>query len=195
MPQSLATGNLRAPKSERGLDLYETPEVAVHALLRVEHIGFQVWEPACGSGHIVKVLRDRGHSVLATDIANHHCPESNAGIDFLTTIPPIQRIDAIITNPPFFLAEQFVKHALELGIPKICMLLRLAFLESERRRDLFARGQLARVHQFRKRLPMMHRAGWEGRRANSGMPFAWFVWEQHHRAPPAIHWVSWEKED
>jgi hypothetical protein len=28
-------------------------------------------------------------------------------------------------------------------------------------------GQLARVYVFRKRLPMMHRDGWEGRKSNS----------------------------
>jgi hypothetical protein len=40
--------------SERGLDLYETPAVAVEALLRVEKLPHRVWEPAAGRGAIVK---------------------------------------------------------------------------------------------------------------------------------------------
>jgi hypothetical protein len=37
--------------AERGADLYETPAVAVDALLRVERrLPHRVWEPACGLG-------------------------------------------------------------------------------------------------------------------------------------------------
>jgi hypothetical protein len=61
------------------------------------------------------------------------------------------------------------------------MLLRLAFYESVRRTPILENRGLARVHVFRKRLPMMHRDGWEGRKANSGMAFAWFVWDDGRR--------------
>jgi hypothetical protein len=42
----------RHPHAERGLDLYETPAVAVEALLRVERLPHRIWEPACGRGAI-----------------------------------------------------------------------------------------------------------------------------------------------
>jgi len=74
------------------------------------------------------------------------------------------------------------------------MLLRLAFMESERRTPILDNGHLARVHVFRKRLPMMHRAGWEGRKANSGMAFAWFVWDRSHTGPTELNRVSWDRE-
>jgi hypothetical protein len=35
----------------------------------------------------------------------------------------------------------------------------------------------ARVHVFARRLPMMHRDGWDGEKASSRMNTAWFVWE------------------
>ena len=54
---SLATGNLRAPLKARGMDLYQTPVVAVEALLRVEALPHRLWEPAAGRGAIVNVLR------------------------------------------------------------------------------------------------------------------------------------------
>ena len=49
----------------------------------------------------------------------------------------------IITNPPFKLAEEFAAHALEL-CPLVMMLLRLAFMESERRTGIFEGRELAR---------------------------------------------------
>jgi hypothetical protein len=98
----------------------------------------------------------------------------------------------IVTNPPYKLANEFVAKALEL-CPKVIMLLRLAFLESERRSPILDNGTLARVYPFRKRLPMMHRAGWEGRKSNSGMAFAWFVWDRYHIGNTELHRISWDR--
>ena len=49
---------IRHPDSERGDDLCETPEVLPRT----------IWEPACGHGATVRVLRDAGHRVIATDL-------------------------------------------------------------------------------------------------------------------------------
>jgi hypothetical protein len=89
-------------------------------------------------------------------------------------------VGAIVTNPPYKQANQFVAHALTL-CPRVIMLLRLAFLESGRRSPILENCGLARVHVFRKRLPMMHRHGWQGPRASSSIAFAWFVWDRTHR--------------
>jgi hypothetical protein len=97
-----------------------------------------------------------------------------------------------VTNPPFKLAGEFVQHALDL-CPRVVMLLRLAFLESERRSDILENRGLSRIHVFRKRLPMMHRAAWEGPKAGSGMAFAWFAWDRAHVGAPTIHRISWER--
>ena len=180
----------RHPLAERGDDLYETPPVAVEALLRVEKIPRRVWEPACGPGAIVRVLRAAAHDVLATDLVDYGDPTHFYRHDFLMERMPTG-YECIPTNPPFKLVEQFVAHAIEI-CPLVIMLMRLAFYESERRRDLLENCGLARIHCFRKRLPMMHRAGWEGRKANSGMAFAWFVWDRSHAGRTAIDRISWE---
>jgi hypothetical protein len=180
----------RHSHSERGLDCYTTPDVAVQALLRVEKIPHQVWEPAAGHGAIVRVLRDRGHDVAASDIFDY------GGLDFVGDFLAQEKMpdgcDCIVTNPPYQIAEPFVAHALELA-PLVVMLLRLAFLESERRCHILEDRGLARVHVFRKRLPMMHRDGWVGRKANSGMAFAWFVFVRHYVGPTFIDRISWER--
>jgi hypothetical protein len=182
----------RHPLSERGDDLYETPAVAVEALLRVERLPHRLWEPACGPGAIVRVLRGAGHQVLASDLVDYGDPSHFYRRDFLMEpLPP--GCEAIVTNPPFKLVEQFVAHALDL-CPRVVMLLRLAFYESDRRRDLLENRGLTRIHVFRKRLPMMHRAGWEGRKGNSGMAFCWMIWDRAHTGPTTIDRISWESE-
>jgi len=170
-------------------DCYDTPAAAVLALLGCESLPARIWEPACGTGNIVGVLRGAGRRVVATDLNDRGCPSSRAGVDFLQR----RRItaDAIVTNPPYALAERFVAAAIERA-PLVIMLLRLAFLESMRRAPLLDGGQLARIHVFANRLPMMHRAGWKGRRASSAIPFAWFVWDRAHRGPATVDRIRWE---
>lgn len=183
-------GNAKHPLKDRGHDLYETPEQAVAALLMAEDLPHTILEPACGPGAIVRVLRAAGHTVHATDLIDYQCPDSRAGIDFLMGYEIPSDVQAIVTNPPFKLAEQFVAHARSL-CPKVYMLLRLGFLESERRRAILESGDFARVHIFRNRLPLMHRAGWTGPRASSGMAFGWFVWDADHQGPATLHRISW----
>lgn len=181
----------RAALVDRKDDLYETPEVATRALLKVEKLPEIIWEPACGPGAIVRVLREAGHKIYATDLVDYGCPDADARVDFLMEQNAPTYIGAIVTNPPYKLANEFVAHALTLA-PKVIMLLRLAFLESNRRCAILDSGHLARVHLFRKRLPMMHRGGWQGHRTGSSIPFAWFVWDRAHKGPTELHRLSWE---
>jgi hypothetical protein len=166
--------------------------VAVRALLRVEQIPRRVWEPAAGRGAIVNELRSAGHEVIASDIADYGDPTHFAERDFLLERKMPDGCEAIVTNPPFNIVEPFVAHALELS-PIVIMLLRLAFLESERRCGILEGRGLARVHVFRKRLPMMHRDQWAGRKANSGMAFAWMIWDRNYAGPTVIDRISWER--
>ena len=177
---------------DRGLDLYETPPVAVRALLRVEQLPRRIWEPAAGRGAIVNVLRAAGHEVLASDISDYGDPTHFANRDFLAETKLPAGVEVILSNPPFRIVERFTAHALNL-CPRVILLLRLAFLESERRRGILEGRGLARVHIFRKRLPMMHRDGWNGRKANSGMAFAWFIWDRAYTGPTTIDRISWEE--
>jgi hypothetical protein len=181
----------RHPLSARGLDLYETPAVAVTALLRVEQIPHTAWEPASGRGAIVNVLRSAGHEVMASDIFDYGFPLQFCR-DFLTETEMPAGCQAVLTNPPFRAIERFVAHALKLS-PLVIMLARLAFYESDRRSPILENAGLARIHCFRKRLPMMHRDGWQGRKGNSGMSFAWFIWHRGHTGPTTIDRISWER--
>ena len=191
MTLSLATGSLKAPLKVRKDDLYETPEVATRALLKCEDLPHRIWEPACGRGAIVRVLAAAGHDVHATDLVDYGFPGALAGRDFLLELAA-PGFECVVTNPPFKLAGEFVEHALRL-CPRVVMLARLALLESTRRNEILDRGHLARVHVFRRRLPFMHRDGYEGpKNSSSGMAFAWFVWDRDHKGPTELRRISWE---
>lgn len=186
----LNTGNGSAKHalSERGHDLYETPAVATQALLAVESLPHRIWEPACGRLAIVNVLRAAGHDVFASDIEQYG---SNHSVrNFLEPQNDIGPFDAIVTNPPFKHAGEFARLSLERA-PLVILLLRLAFLESERRRPILDNGKLARVHVFRNRLPMMHRDGWSGPKVSNPTAFAWFVWDRAHSGPTNLNRISW----
>lgn len=199
----LATGqgNKRAPLVERGNDLYETPPCAVQTLMRVERLPHAIWEPCCGPGAIVRELRGAGHEVLATDLVDYESPDQDhARRDFLME-SDTRLCTGIVMNPPFKLASRFVAHAVKL-VPYTAALLRLAFLEAgnlngeagRTRRYVLDEFPPCRVWVFKERLPMMHRAGWKGRKASSGMAFAWFVWSWDRRAGPTeLRRMSWKK--
>ena len=187
---SLAVQLGRHALSARGDDLYETPHEATRALLQCETLPRVIWEPACGRGAIARVLEEAGHRVIATDLVDYGYGEP--GRDFLMETATEADADCIVTNPPFKIADQFVRHGLGL-VPTVIVLLRWAYAEGAGRSDLIDR-HLSRVWIGRERLPMMHRDGWDGPKiGNAGAPFAWFVFERRPLLPGAfiVRRMSW----
>lgn len=175
-------GDIKEGRPEH--DFYPTPKNVTEALLRREYFFGSVWECACGKGDISKVLIQNGYTdVISTDLIDYGYGKS--GIDFLETTKLLG--DNIITNPPFKLAAQFAEHALRLGADKVCLLCKLAFLESEERRKIFMKFPPKWVYVFSKRI-LLTRNGEEPR--GSGMiAFAWFVWEKNWHGHPSIDWI------
>jgi len=171
--------------ADRGNDHYTTSPGATRALLLAEPVPKRIWEPCAGTGTIVTELRTAGREVIATDIAHYGFPLTTPDVDFLLERQAPARCEAIICNAPYRHAPAFVRHAMAL-VPFTAMLLRLAFLESASRTDVLEGGQLAHVLVFRKRLPMMHRHNWAGKRASNSIAFAWFVWRRDWIGNPQI---------
>lgn len=119
-------------------EFYPTPPEATRALLSVESFDGTIWEPACGEGHIAKVLAATGHEVVSTDLVDYGFGEG--GRDFLAERTPLAR--HIVTNPPYGrgLADAFAKHALELVATtggKVAMLLNITSLCHPRRHPFY----------------------------------------------------------
>jgi hypothetical protein len=174
--------------AERGLDPYWTPAQATRALLAIERVPVNIWEPACGNGAITNVLRNAGHAVVSSDIVPYDGFTPDLVADFLT-VPVPHGVQGIITNPPFRLALEFAKKAI-VDVPYVALLLRLNFLESVERLSFFHTTPPARIWVSSRRLPMMHRLNWSGPRSTSNHAFAWFIWERG--APRAeLRWFDW----
>jgi hypothetical protein len=169
---------------------YPTPSYATEALLEQVKFTGNVWEPACGKGDMAKTLRAAGYSVTATDL--HDRGFGRSGIDFLEEKGP-KSSDNIITNPPFSLAEDFVRVGLVKSRRKLALFLRLAFLESMGRyEDIFTCTPLAKVIVFSQRvtlMPPIRRANGK-MKATSATAYAWFVWDHKHKGPPTLHWTG-----
>jgi hypothetical protein len=192
---NVRVGNTRHALKDRKDDLYETPAEAVHTLLRCETLPRWIWEPAAGRKAISSILEAAGHSVWSTDLVRRGVPGVLEGVDFLMeSFAPMGAHEAIVTNPPFKLADEFIRHGLRL-CPKVIMLLRWAYAEGAGRSDIID-GHLSRVWLGKERLPMMHRDGWEGHKdTNAGQPFAWFVFERQPATPGSftVQRMSWRE--
>jgi len=165
-------------------DFYPTPPDATEALLAYEQFSDDVWEPACGNGAISKVFERHGYDVISTDLNDFGYGTSKR--DFL--LEHSRLADCVVTNPPYRLADQFICHAINLGVVKHAWLLRLAFLEGQRRYDgLFSLYPPRRVYVFSRRLTL-----WRGDEEVAGQgttAYAWFVWEQDFPGPTTVHWI------
>jgi hypothetical protein len=107
---------------------------------------------------------------------------SKSGVDYLKAKPPAG-VEAIVTNPPFKIAQQFLEKALsEVGY--IALLMRMNFLESLERIPLFCECPPSKVWVSSKRLPMMHRYGWAGRRSTSNTCHSWLIWDTRREPAP-----------
>lgn len=120
-------------KARKAADLYPTPPEVTVALMRFLKLprSTQIWEPACGQGDMVEALRGCGMLAYGTDI--------RSGQDFLDSWQPRSTIAAcswIITNPPFSLADEFIRHAAEIGKP-FAMLLKAQYWHAAKRAQLF----------------------------------------------------------
>lgn len=169
-----------------------------------------VWEPAAGRGDITEVLQDEG-----IDVANSDIDVSNFNTDlghitasnFLDTVPDMnimEEYSGIITNPPYggkkviydgkklTAAEAFVRHALELGVDYVAMILRTDWNHSSKRVKLFNGPPFAYevVLTSRPRWDWWYdKDPWE--ESKSPMHnFSWFVWDRLWTGPSTQFWVS-----
>ncbi|WP_377299786.1 hypothetical protein [Rhizobium sp. SGZ-381] len=183
-----AIGTQSATKEERGDDLYETPVEAMRVLLALESFCGPVLEPSVGRGAILRPLEAAGYEVMISDLVDREITTAHGECqmvgDFLASTG---MADAgrhgpdIVTNPPFGIANAYIAHALKAHRPrKMAMLLNFNFaagFDDPDRCFVMDENPPTRIYVFTRRLPMMHRDGWEGNKASSQMNTAWFVWE------------------
>lgn len=89
----------------------QTPPEAVGLLIPwLRRAGIEiVWEPATGDGLLANTLRSHGLTVIESDIKTND--------DFIMSLMPLAKVDAIITNPPFSMAAEFARRCRETRLP------------------------------------------------------------------------------
>tara|TARA_R100000455_G_scaffold27145_1_gene16152 strand:- start:215 stop:799 length:585 start_codon:yes stop_codon:yes gene_type:complete len=128
-------------------------------------------EPACGGGHMVKVLQEYFDKVESCDIADYG---QDRIADFLSKDVE-QECDFIITNPPFNLAEEFVIKALSMTRKLVAVFARTQFMEGIGRYErLFKPNPPTIIAQFTERVPIVK--GRLSATASTATSYAWFVW-------------------
>ena len=164
---NLANGN--STDERRASDFYPTPPLVTQALMEFLEIKTcKIWEPACGDGAMSRILEEFGHEVISTDL-REDSGYGQGGHDFLTTKPI--KCDAIITNPPFNLSEQFIRRALSYA-PIVAMVLKSQYWHAQGRTKLFEEYPPAYVLALNWRPDFMN-----GSRGGSPtMECLWTVW-------------------
>lgn len=168
-------------------DYYATDPKAIDLLLEQEKFAPMIWEPACGEGHMSKKLEEHGYKVFSTDLIDRgYSPYEPQ--DFLAIEDYTWEGD-IITNPPYKYAKQFVEKAMELikDGGKVAMFLKLTFLESKKRKELFEKYPPKVVYVSCSRIECAKNGEFKG---TSAVAYAWFVWEKGFKGDPIIKWIN-----
>lgn len=170
----------------RESDFYRTPEWVVDSLIQTlgapYFSGAYVLEPCAGDGVIVEKIRSCSHSAQITAIEIRPEEKQNlieAGADqviidnFLEFSGRNPNPDIIITNPPYSIAQEIIEHCFEIAPnAEIIMLLRLAFLESKKRKPFWDKHPVTQLYVLSER-PSFTSKG------TDATAYAWFVWSKY----------------
>ena len=183
-------------KDRQENDYYATHPKATEMLCDLETFSKDILEPCCGEGHISKVLESRGYNVESMDLIDRGY--GTGGINFLEYNEVINK--DIVTNPPYSMAKEFVEHAMDIVTDghNIAMFLKLTFLESESRKEMFRKyppkkiwvssnrilcGKNGDFYQRDKDGNIKYSKDGSPKELSSAACYAWFVWVKGYNGP------------
>lgn len=160
-------------------DLYPTPPDCVWSLQPlIEDLiprGSAILEPACADGQMVRALEQCGYEVDGFDLR----PDVTGGIgstDFLDVANfyhSNRQYAAVWTNPPFVVADAFIRRALDIA-PVAVMLLKSNFWNTKNRRKLWREKRPTRIYSLTWRPAFLE----EERGKSPLMDCIWAVFER-----------------
>jgi hypothetical protein len=167
-------------------DYYATEPKAMELLLEQESFS-NVWECACGAGHLANILKEKLILGKATDLIERGYGQGK--VDFL--LESDNWDGDIITNPPYKYAQQFVEQSLKI-IPdgrKVAMFLKLTFLEGKERKKMFSKYPPKTIYVSSSRLKCALNGEFD-KTGSSAAAYAWFVWVKGYQGDPIIKWIN-----
>lgn len=175
-------GDVQKQIDREGMDFYATNPKDVTEICKILNIGsakqYHILEPCAGNGHIAKVLKDLGQTVVTNDIIERDYPLDYT-IDYLKEDLPKKDFDVVLTNPPFKYAKEFIERSLEYA-PVVVVIAKLDLLETAKRKALNNEHlQQVYVHTSRARFA---RGGEDHYfKKSSSMATAWYVYVRNKK--------------
>ena len=168
-------------------DYYATDPLAGELLLEILPELNNIWECACGEGHLAKVFNSAGKLAKATDLIDRGYGDVE---NFLLCSESYRNGD-IVTNPPYIYAQQFVEHALCLVDTGryVCMFLKVLFLEGKARKKLFSQYPPKTVYISSSRINCAKNGDFKSY-TSSAIAYAWFVWLKGFQGKTVIEWIN-----
>lgn len=173
------------------LDRYMTPDELARALVHQLHPAMEprvVLEPHVGGGAWLRAAREAWPSayLLANDL-DPEAPGLELGDeatirDWSEWSGPVP--DLILGNPPFRVAEQHTRRALEVTGRHVVFLVRQGFLASRKRLALW------QEHQPRAVIVLAERPSFTGGGTDSA-DYCMVWWDKRYQGTPTLHWLSW----
>ena len=169
-------------------DFYATEPKAVRLLLEKVQFEGEIWECACGNGDLSKEMERLGYDVYSSDIIirDYDCVE----YDFLS-MENIHTDKNIITNPPYKLANQFIRKALEITEigKKIAFLLPIRYITGKERKGIFNENPPLYFLVSSGSLKCALNGDF-AKKIGNALEFAWFVWEKGYKGETILRWFN-----
>lgn len=171
-------------------DYYAIDSKAAKLLLEVEPELNNIWECACGQGHLAKVFEEANKLYSATDLIDRGY--GDGFVDFLdkNCLPKFHNGD-IVTNPPYKYAKEFIEKALNI-VPigrKVAMFLKVTFLEGKARKEFFKKNPPKTIYVCSGRIPCAKNGDFD-KYPSSAIAYAWYVWEKGFTGKPIVEWIN-----
>ncbi len=170
-------------------DWYVEPEWCTELLLGAIDFNQTIYDPAMGLGNILKVCQRADYDVWGTDIHDR----GGCGFTYVKDFVQHQntRVDNIITNPPYKLAQKFIEQGLPTVYCKLAVLVRLEFLASQKRNPFFKQNPPTKILVLSRRPSMPPGELYDpDKEARGGtLDYCWIVWDKQSDAPTTVEWL------
>lgn len=173
-------------------DYYPTPTGLVKAAINLlPEQDYKAYDPGAGDGVWGKCLKDRfpASKIIGIDIRPLMPPpfyEWHVG-DFL--LSDLGTYNLFLGNPPYKFAEAFVRKSLQHVEGQVLFLLRLAFLEGQKRCEgLWKDYPPKEVHVLGRR------PSFTGNGKTDATAYALFLWDTTYRGDTLLKWLNWHED-
>ena len=179
-------------KERQSEDFYATDPIAAEWLLRIENIPIDkpIWECSSGEDHLANVFKKFGYEVRTSDLIKRL--DTTEELDFLNQNETWN--GTIITNPPYKYSSQFIEKAMKTITDgnKVCMFLKLQFLEGKSRKELFKKYPPKTVWVSSSRITCAKNADFDAMKASGGsaVAYIWLIFEKGYKGETSLKWFN-----